>query len=355
MPKGPKKKKNALPSGSYRLQVFDYKDADGKRHYKSFTAPTKKEAEYLAAQWKASREENTETAGNITIHKALNRYVDMKRAVLSPSTVRGYEKLIRNYFLGDFGKLKLYEVTNAEVQVWISGIASNLSPKTVRNAYGLLSATLDLFRPDFHPKITLPQSRRPELYCPSDRDVKRLLAHIQGSDLEIAVLLAAFGPLRRGEICALTRDDIQGNKVIVRHSKVKGPDKEWYIKAPKTPGSQRTVEFPAFVIERLKDCQGPVVHMNPDQITHHFGRTLKQINVPHFRFHDLRHYAASIMHAIGVPDQYILQRGGWSSDNVMKTVYRNVIDMEAARQTKKINAHFERMQHEMQHDTRRAL
>lgn len=75
--------------------------------------------------------------------------------------------------------------------------------------------------------------------------------------------------------------------------------------------------------------------MNPDYITHRFGRVLKKIDVPHFRFHDLRHYAASIMHAIGVPDQYILQRGGWASDNIMKTVYRNVIDLESVRQNKK--------------------
>ena len=47
------------------------------------------------------------------------------------------------------------------------------------------------------------------------------------------------------------------------------------------------------------------------------------------------------MHAIGVPDQYILQRGGWSGDNVMKTVYRNAIDIETAKQNKKINEHFE--------------
>lgn len=61
------------------------------------------------------------------------------------------------------------------------------------------------------------------------------------------------------------------------------------------------------------------------------------------RFHDLRHYAASIMHAIGIPDQYILQRGGWSSDSVMKTVYRNTIDLETVRQNKKINDHFKRL------------
>ena len=49
------------------------------------------------------------------------------------------------------------------------------------------------------------------------------------------------------------------------------------------------------------------------------------------------------MHAIGVPDQYILERGGWSSDNIMKTVYRNTIDNETVRQTKKINDHFQKM------------
>ena len=56
------------------------------------------------------------------------------------------------------------------------------------------------------------------------------------------------------------------------------------------------------------------------------------------------------MHAIGVPDQYILQRGGWASDNVMKSVYRNVIDMETAKQNKKILKHFEKVSHEIQHE-----
>lgn len=31
------------PSGNWRVQVYDYTDAKGKRHYKSFTADTKKE------------------------------------------------------------------------------------------------------------------------------------------------------------------------------------------------------------------------------------------------------------------------------------------------------------------------
>ncbi len=52
-----KKKKNALPSGNIRIQVYDYTDVEGKKHYKSFTAPTRQEAKYLAAQWKAGKTE----------------------------------------------------------------------------------------------------------------------------------------------------------------------------------------------------------------------------------------------------------------------------------------------------------
>ena len=176
--------------------------------------------------------------------------------------------------------------------------------------------------------------------CIRDRDIKTLLQHVEGKELEIAIFLAAFGPLRRGEICALDSDDIHGNVIDVNKSMVMGPDKMWHIKPPKTFGSYRQVEFPGFVIERMRGIEGRIVKATPDQITHRFERAIKSTGLPKFRFHDLRHYAASIMHAIGVPDQYILQRGGWATDNVMKTVYRDVIDLETVRQTKKINRHF---------------
>ena len=62
--KKPKKKKNTLPSGSYRVQALDYVDAAGKRHYKSFTAATKKEAQLLAEEWKLNRKRES---GNLII------------------------------------------------------------------------------------------------------------------------------------------------------------------------------------------------------------------------------------------------------------------------------------------------
>lgn len=345
MGKFPKKGKGKLPSGSVRVQVYWYTDDNGKRHYKSFTAPTRKEALEEANRWKvlSGRAEPKDQVEDISVKESIKRYIDIKSGVLSQSTLRGYKSISEQYFNGKFGKKKLSEVNNTVTQVWISELSSWLSPKTVRNVYGLFAAAIDLFSPEIRLKITLPQKKRPDLYCPCDSDIKKILEHIKGTDLEIAVLLAAFGPLRRGEICAITDQDIKGNTIRVSHSMVKGPDKKWYIKQPKTAGSYRDIVMPDFVIQRISGINGYIVKMNPDNVTHKFSRMFNEINVPRFRFHDLRHYAASIMHAIGIPDQYILQRGGWSSDTVMKTVYRNTIDFESARQNKKINQYFEEL------------
>ncbi|MCB7523198.1 tyrosine-type recombinase/integrase [[Clostridium] hylemonae] len=51
----------------------------------------------------------------------------------------------------------------------------------------------------------------------------------------------------------------------------------------------------------------------------------KQAGLNHFRFHDLRHYSASIQHALGIPDAYIMERGGWETDGTLKSIYRHTL------------------------------
>ena len=91
-------------------------------------------------------------------------------------------------------------------------------------------------------------------------------------------------------------------------------------KAPKTFSSNREVEYSHFVFEKFSGTHGKLVSMHPEDISKNFGKILKEAGLPPFRFHDLRHYSASIMHAIGIPDQYIMARGGWKTDTVLKAV-----------------------------------
>lgn len=167
--------------------------------------------------------------------------------------------------------------------------------------------------------------------------------------MELAVYLAAFGTLRRSEICALTADDVKGKVISINKAMVNKGKSEWVVKTTKTVSSTRFIEMPVFVIEKLP-TSGRIVTISPDQITSRFERAFLKLNIPGFRFHDLRHYAASIMHAIGVPDQYIMQRGGWGSDRTLKAIYRGTIAGYTQKYTDMTLSHFDSMQHEMQHE-----
>ncbi len=181
---------------------------------------------------------------------------------------------------------------------------------------------------------------RPDIYVPSDAEIKQLLSSVAGTDMELPVLLAAFGPMRRGEICALSSEDISGNIVHVCKNMVINGDREWIIKTPKSYAGDRYIDYPDFVSDKWRGIKGRIVRLTPDSITNRFNRLLKRNGIPHFRFHDLRHYSASIQHALGIPDSYIMQRGGWGNDGTLKAVYRHVLEEQAKQMDHMANNYF---------------
>lgn len=327
-----------LPSGAYRCLIFDRME-DGKRKYKSFTAPTKKEAEYLATQYIMEKEEKKKNPQNKNLFcEELENYITAKEAVLSPSTIRGYRNIQKmlNSFYPNFCNLKLSEIQQEDVQNVISALSKAKSPKTVRNYHGLISSVIGT---NLALNTTMPQKVQPELYIPSDNEIQALVDAVKNTELEIPVLLGAFCMMRRGEICGLSMSDIQGNIIHIHHSLVLGTDKKWHLKAPKTETSDRYIEAPAFVTDRIREV-GYITNLNPHSITIMFQRVLDRNSINHFRFHDLRHYSASIRHALGIPDAYIMADGGWSSDKVLKSVYRHAMSDRRKEMSDRINSHF---------------
>lgn len=80
--------------------------------------------------------------------------------------------------------------------------------------------------------------------------------------------------------------------------------------------------------------------MTGQAIYKHFVRTLAKHNLPHMRFHDLRHLNASIMLKLGVSDKYAMERGGWATNNIMKSVYQQTLSDERIAIDNKIDDYF---------------
>ncbi len=343
-----------LPSGSWRCQVYSHTEEtmqpDGtikkKRIYKSFTSDIpgskgKRLAEQAASVW-AAEKESTSDVQNITFGEALDKYIEGREAVLSPRTIMDYKRT-RKKELQSIMNIKIALITQEDIQKAINIEAQNHSPKTVRNSHGLISAVMHVYRPNFALNTALPKKVRADIYVPSDAEIKQLLSSVAGTDMELPVLLAAFGPMRRREICALSSEDISGNVVHVCKNMVINGDREWIIKTPKSYAGDRYIDYPDFVSDKWRGMEGRIVRLTPDYITNRFNRLLKRNGIPHFRFRDLRHYSASIQHALGIPDSYIMQRGGWGNDGTLKSVYRHVLEEQVKQMDHKANNYFSQL------------
>jgi len=325
-----------LPSGRWRVRTC----VKGARH--SFTADTKAQAEFMAHQYVVGkRRERTDD----TVASAIRSYIDDREAVLSPSTLGGYNSLARNAYEG-IGAVHLDDLDTGALQRWVSAYSRNHAPKRVRNAYGLLVASVRALRPEFVVAVRLPQAKKADAHTPTADDVAAILEYIKGRDrdLYVAVLLGAFVPMRRGEVCGLLGEDIDhvAGTVTVRHNLVTDDGNAQYLKQPKTAAGYRTVTLPRSIMAELPLVapKERVVPLAPGVVSQRFKTAARHCGLPDVHFHSLRHFGASILHAWGVPDAYIMARGGWSTD-VMRRVYREALDDHTRRINEEVNERIE--------------
>lgn len=331
-------KATKLPSGSWTVNAY----VNGVR--RRFTGPDRRQVLADAADWV---NENKAERSRGTFLGAANEFLLEREEQLSPATIRGYNNVLRQ-LKKNYPRLCSREciaITTWDLQDVVDDLLdSELSVKTVRNYMGFVSSVLAYKRVRM-PVVDIPSGGRAQLNIPDEFTVKRLLSITwdkKDRQLWTCIALAACGPLRRGEICALREEDVdfEAGTIHVSHDIVMDKDGNWIMKEPKTESSDRLLPMEPKIMEQIR-AQGFfekegfegrfVVSFTPKQLTNKFTWLLSSNGITHFRFHDLRHYCASMLHAKGYPDAYIQARTGHAGTEVLRRVYTHALSDERVR------------------------
>ena len=329
-----------LPSGSWRCRVrVNGEDI-------SIVCPTKKEAETKAAALKMgiTKADKKEKASPVTLRKAIDRYVESRKNILAPSTIRGY-RIIQNNRCLDLMDKRIDTITRQMIQKSIDDHAAELSHKTLKNTLGLLST---IFRDNDieinWSKIALSQPKKVEKEIYTAEEQRGLLLAVHGTDVEIPVLLAMWLGMRRSEILGLKWEDVDfaSGKIHVRRALVQDETNQFVEKGTKTKDSTRSVSCPDYIMELLsrKEKKGErVVPMSPQTMRNHLVKITENNGLPFYGMHAMRHTNASVMLTL-MPDKYAMERGGWSNEKTLKQIYQHTFDAEKVAADKAVDQYF---------------
>lgn len=265
-----------------------------------------------------------------TLEQCLTAYIDAKRGVLSPSTIREYKSMSRNRFTAQMKK-PVREIANW--QAIVSAEAKSVKPKTLKNAWMMVAAALKFGGYDV-PKVTLPQVPPNERQWLDPEQIRIFVADVANEPFAIPALLALHG-LRRSEIMAVNWSDIDLTAKTIRVSGavVIGEDQRPQQKASnKNRSSTRTIPImiPELLtaLEAVEDKSGPVVRCNPNTIYHQINRVCARNGLPQVGTHGLRHSFASLGYHLGVPELEMMQLGGWADNQTMIRIYTHIANAD---------------------------
>ena len=302
-----------LPSGSYRVNLYIGKDANGKRKYKSFTAKTKKAAEYLAAQYNQLKKENS--SDSMLLRAAAENYINIKENVMSSATIRSYRAILRND-VPQLMNTKLKDINQQLVQSVFNSFAADHSSKTCRNVHGLISAVLKMYRPELVLNTTMPPR------------------------------------LRASEISGLETSAVHSDCIEIKQARVRSERGE-ALKTPKSYSGFRRVPISPSLRDFLltHSVDERVCPHSSDWITHHWSAFRGLHDLPkHLNFHALRHYFPSRCLLMGMPQKYIAEIMGHSSVNMIEKVYQHTFPSAMEQYAQQLREQSEQfMQHKMQH------
>jgi integrase len=351
--------------GGHRGAVT-WTEPDGTRRRRVVTGRTSAEArDKLDALRRELRLGTLAPAGPAqTVGDYLSTWIDRHRAGVRPSTWRTAESYVRVYLIPALGRHALVRLSAADVERALAsfvregrpdGSGYPVAPITALHVRATLRRALgDAQRDGLIGRNAAADARppytphRPVTYLDAV-DVRRLIEATMEDPLGPLYALAATTGLRRGELVGLRWSDVADGALTVRRSMARDASGGWSTAEPKSARSRRTIPLPAtarLALDRQRvrqdaarkaagiawqDRDGLVFTdsvgrpLLPEYVSHAFARSRTAAGIPPARFHDLRHSAATIMLAEGVPLAVISEWLGHAGIAITASHYAGVV------------------------------
>ena len=317
-----------------------YTGQDGKKKsYAKKGFATKKEATQHEAEMKAKLANPVyspvvASQGKQTVKEYLEEWVENHgKANLRPSTFVGYKSHIRNHIVPYIGHVQLNQLTPAMLDNMFQQLFDKgLSNSTVRYAQRILSVSMEHARKyryiEHNPARDIITKFGKQAKTPDPYTVEQMLSNVIGTEWEMPVVLAGMYGLRMSEIIGLRTTNIDlekmqfgvveqmpfkvppGTKTITEMAPTKSNDRILPITEEALPYFLRQFDLIARQ-KALTEAGGGVYYDNKlfiakpdgspqrrDRMSANFGQLIRHLEMPHIRFHDLRHTAATNMHQL---------------------------------------------------------
>lgn len=323
---------------------------DGRERSKSFR--TRKDAERYEREQRTALDRGNwidPRHASLTVEQYASRWI-RERTDLQPRTVQLYGSLLKCHILPRFGALPVGKVTPGAVRSWNAGLSQDHAV-TAAKAYRLFRLIMGTAVADEllgrNPCMVRGggQEHSPERPMLSVAEV-RALTEAMPPDLRIAVSLAAWCQLRRGELLGLERRDIDPLHGTIRIERtanhVPGGLR---LGPPKTAAGVRTVSIPPHLLADIEahlsvcvaaDPDSPILagpagaRLRPATLQRTWEKARIQVGMPAVHFHDLRHAGATWTAISGATTRELQARLGHASADAALRYQHATADRDSA-------------------------
>lgn len=288
-------------------------------------------------------------------------FLEKYKINLSITTYNSYKRICNKYIIPLLGDIKLCDIKPIHIQNYVDDLLDLLTPQTIRVHLNILNLALKrayrlkLIKENPVQLIEVPKNKKYKNEIYNAEDMQNLLEKCHGTSMELPVVLASGLGLRISEVLGLTWNNVDFNDFTITIDKITVRDNgNVILKEPKTESSIRTISAPKEIILMLKQLKkdrlaaklrGEKSHrelifydknLNPiaqDVLSKKFRLFLKENNLKHIRFHDLRHSHVTLLINAKVPIKVISERVGHSNINTTLNIYSHALkemDQEAS-------------------------